>query len=308
MKMRWLILTLALALSNGCALRSHPTATVSTPVEVTEAPVALPNAEGSFKFAVIGDWGTGGRDQYAVAAQMAKLHETFKFDTVITVGDNLYGSQKPKDYEKKFEIPYKPLLDAGVKFYATLGNHDSREQTKYELFNMGGEFYYSFRPPDQSVRFFMLDSNYPSPEQLEWLTKELKSSDSKWKFAAFHHPLYSSGRFHGSDLKLREIWEELFVQNNVSVVFAGHDHFYERVKPQRGIVHFVVGSCGKLRAGNINKRSGLTAKGFDRGFAFLVAEIVDDTMYFNTIGSEGTLIDSGIIQPRVPIAQIGMPK
>jgi hypothetical protein len=165
---------------------------------------------------------------------------------------------------------------------------------------MGGELYYTFQHPDQrSVRFFMLDSNYPSPEQLDWLDKELKGSDSNWKIAAFHHPLYSSGRFHGSDLKLREIWEELFVQNNVSVVFAGHDHFYERIKPQRGIVHFVVGSCGKLRAGNIDKRSGLTAKGFDRGYAFLAVEIVGDTMYFNAISSEGIIIDSGLIERRV---------
>src|ERR1700752_3444402 len=136
MKLRWLVLALISALSYGGALCTLPSSTVSTPAEVTEASIALPNTEGSFKFAVIGDWGTGGRDQYAVAAQMAKLHETFKFETVITVGDNLYGSQKPKDYEKKFEIPYKPLLDSGVKFYATLGNHDSREQTKYELFNI----------------------------------------------------------------------------------------------------------------------------------------------------------------------------
>jgi hypothetical protein len=104
---------------------------------VDEAPVALPNAEGSLKFVVLGDFGTGGRSQYDLAATMARFHDKFKFDTVITVGDNLYGSQRPKDYATKFEIPYKPLLDAGVKFYASHGNHDSREQQNY-LFNMGG--------------------------------------------------------------------------------------------------------------------------------------------------------------------------
>ena len=78
---------------------------------------------------------------------MAKTHATFPFELVITVGDNLYGSERPQDFQKKFEIPYKPLLDASVKFYASLGNHDSREQRFYKLFNMDGKLYYSFKAP-----------------------------------------------------------------------------------------------------------------------------------------------------------------
>ncbi|RPH63426.1 MAG: metallophosphoesterase [Acidobacteria bacterium] len=298
MKKYWLILTLAVALSMGCSASSGVPG-ASTPATVDETPIALPNAEGSLKFVVLGDFGTGGRSQYDLAATMARFHDKFKFDTVITVGDNIYGSQRPKDYVTKFETPYKPLLDAGVKFYASLGNHDSREQQNYALFNMGGKLYYTFKPPNQAVRFFMLDSNYPSPEQLTWLEQELKNSGSDWKIAAFHHPLYSSGEFHGSDLKLREALEGLFVQNNVSVVFSGHDHFYERIKPQRGIVYFIVGSGGKLRAGNIIKTSTLTANGFDTGNAFLAVEIADDTMYFNAITTDGSVVDSGIIERRV---------
>ncbi|HEX2460771.1 MAG TPA: hypothetical protein VHJ58_11545 [Vicinamibacterales bacterium] len=45
----------------------------------------------------------------------------------------------------------------------------------------------------------------------------------------------------------------LFLKYNVSVVLTGHDHFYERVKPQKGIAYFVVGSGGQLRAGNIDR-------------------------------------------------------
>lgn len=302
MKKHWRILTLAVALSIGCNANSGvPIA--STPVSVNDAPVALPNAEGSLKFVVLGDFGTGGRPQYDLAATMARFHDKFRFDTVITVGDNLYGSQRPQDYTTKFETPYKPLLDAGVKFYASLGNHDSREQQNYALFNMGGKLYYTFKPPNQPVRFFMLDSNYPSPEQIAWLENELKGSASDWKIAAFHHPLYSSGGRHGSDIKLREIMEELFVQNNVSVVFSGHDHFYERIKPQRGIIYFIVGSGGKLRAGNIDKRSMLTAKGFDTSNAFLAVEIAGDTMHFNAISTDGTVVDSGIIERRVLVSK-----
>ena len=300
--MRWLILTLAVALSIGCNVRNGGSS-AGTPATVEEVWTALPNAEGSLKFVVLGDWGTGGRSQYNLAAEMARFRDKFKFDTVITVGDNLYGQQRPQDYITKFETPYKPLLDAGVKFYASLGNHDSREQQNYALFNMGGQLYYTFKPPNQAVRFFMLDSNYPSPEQLTWLEKELKNSGSDWKIAAFHHPLYSSGKFHGSDLKLREALEGLFVQNNVSVVFSGHDHFYERIKPQRGIVYFIVGSGGKLRAGNIDKSSLLTARGFDTGNAFLAVEIADDKMYFNAITTDGSVVDSGVIERRILVSK-----
>ena len=259
---------------------------------VAEAPVALPNRTGSFKFAVLGDFGTGDRPQYELAAQMAKVHQSFKYELVVLVGDNLYGAERPQDFKKKFEDPYKPLLDAGVKFYASLGNHDAREQRFYKPFNMDGKLYYTFSPKAE-IRFFALESTYPVPEQIQWLEKELKASGSNWKIVFFHHPLYSSGDRHGSDLRLREVLEPLFLQNNVSLVLTGHDHFYERVKPQKGIPYFVVGSGGQLRAGNIDRSTGITAKGFDTDLAFMAAEIAGDEMFFNTISRAGQTIDSG---------------
>lgn len=264
-----------------------------------ELPVPLPNKDGSFKFGVLGDFGTGDRSQYQLADEMAKLHGRFKYELVVLVGDNLYGSERPQDFKAKFELPYKPLLDAGVKFYASLGNHDSRQQRFYKLFNMEGKFYYTFNPkPD--VRFFALDSTYLEPEQVEWLEKDLKASISDWKIVFFHHPLYSSGDRHGSDLRLREVLEPLFVKYNVSVVLNGHDHFYERVKPQKEIAYFVVGSGGKLRAGNIDRRTGLTAKGFDTDLAFMTAEITGDQMYFHVISRLGQTVDSGVLTRRKP--------
>lgn len=262
-----------------------------------EATVPLPNRDGSFKFAVLGDFGTGDRAQYQMAEQMFVVYKKFKYDFVMLVGDNLYGSQRPQDFRNKFEVPYKPLLDAGVKFYASLGNHDAREQRYYKPFNMEGQLYYTFNPrPD--IRLFALESTYPVPEQFQWLEKELKASGSDWKIAFFHHPLYSSGDRHGSDIRLREVLEPLFLKYNVSVVLTGHDHFYERVKPQKGITYFVVGSGGQLRAGNIDRQSGLTAKGFDTDLSFMAAEIVGDQMYFNAVSRTGQIVDSGAITRR----------
>jgi hypothetical protein len=289
-----------LVLTSGGSLDTGTSAVVTAAEaqeSANEPAVPLPNKDGSFKFAVLGDFGTGGRTQYQLADQMVKLHERFKYELVILVGDNLYGAERPQDFKRKFEMPYKPLLDDGVKFYASLGNHDSREQRYYKLFNMEGKLYYTFKPkPD--IRFFAFESTYPVPEQIHWLQTELEASDSHWKIVFFHHPLYSSGDRHGSDLKLREVLEPLFVKYNVSVVLNGHDHFYERVKPQKGIAYFVVGAGGKLRKGNIDPQSGITEKGFDSDLAFMAAEIIDDQMYFNVISRRGQTVDSGVFTRR----------
>ena len=276
--------------------------TPKTSEKTSDKTVALPNLKRSLKFIVLGDFGDASKLEYDLAAQMAKYYEKFRVNLVVTVGDNLYGAERPQDFKQKFEEPYKPLLDGGVKFYASLGNHDSRTQRYYKPFNMNGELYYTLKAPEEDVRFFMLDSTYPVPEQIEWLEGELKGAGERWRIAVFHHPIYSSGGRHGSDLKLRQTLEPLFIKYNVSVAFTGHDHVYERVKPQHGIVHFVAGSGGRLAPGDIKEGTGITAKGFDSDTVFLAVEISGDTMYFNAISREGRVIDSGRIEVRKPTA------
>jgi 3',5'-cyclic AMP phosphodiesterase CpdA len=182
-----------------------------------------------------------------------------------------------------------------VPFYASLGNHDDPNQRFYQPFNMNGERYYTFKKDklgNPGVRFFALDSNYMQKEQLAWLERELKASDSPWKIAFFHHPLYSSGARHGSEMDLRLQLEPLFLKYNMSVVFAGHEHFYERLKPQQGIYYFTEGGSAKLRVGNITKTA-MTAVGFDTDYTFMLIEITGDTMHFQTLTRAGKVIDSG---------------
>jgi 3',5'-cyclic AMP phosphodiesterase CpdA len=269
------------------ALVATTAAQQRTPVKLT-----VPNAKESLHFAVFGDSGTGGTAQYQLASVMEHYYKTFRFEFALMLGDNIYGRERPKDYEEKFEIPYKPLLNAGVKFYAVLGNHDEPNQRFYKYFNMNGQRYYTFKPRE-GVRFFALDSNYMDPEQLKWLEKELSSSGSDWKIAFFHHPLYSSGK-HGSHGSLRAVLEPLFLKYGVNVVFAGHEHFYERVKPQKGIHHFVSGAAAKLRESDI-RRTPLTAKGFDRDLSFMLIELSGDQMQYQVISRLGETVDSGVV-------------
>jgi len=256
--------------------------------------VTLPGKSGSVRFAAIGDMGTGQLAQYEVAERMLQLHQKFPFTFVMMLGDNIYGGKSPVDFQKKFEIPYKPLLDAGVQFYAALGNHDDTNERFYKFFNMNGQQYYSFKKGN--VHFFALDSNYLDPKQLAWLEKELANAGSTdWKICYFHHPLYSSGSFHGSSTELRMVLEPLFLKYGVQVVFAGHDHVYERVKPQKGIYYFTEGASGELRSGDLKKTES-TSTGYDKDRSLLSAEISGDDLYFQAVSRTGVTVDSGTIR------------
>ena len=268
-------------------------ATLPLPIAAQE--LRLPNKPGSVKFAVIGDTGTGDKTQLAVGNELGSWRTRFPYEFVVMMGDNLYGGEKAKDFDKKFTIPYKSILDAGVKFYAALGNHDDAAlQRNYKPFNMNGERFYSFKPQN-GVRFFALDSNYVDKAQLDWLDKQLVASGSEWKIMFFHHPLYSSGETHGSAELQRGLLEPVFLKYGVNVVLTGHEHFYERIKPQKGIAYFIVGSSAKLRRGDLAK-SDLTAYGNDTDNAFILMEIVGDELFFQTINQQGKTLDAGSIK------------
>jgi predicted phosphodiesterase len=269
----------------------------------------VPLKSGSVRFAVIGDMGTGDVPQYDVAKQMVEFRQKFEFSFVIMLGDNIYGGKSPAEMKRKFETPYKPLLDAGVQFYASLGNHDDTNQRFYKLFNMNEQQYYTFKKGN--VRFFALDSNYMDPKQLTWVEKELGNSGKDWKLPFFHHPLYSSASFHGPSVELRKILEPLFQKYGVEAVFAGHEHVYERTRPQKGIVYFIEGASGQLRRGDL-RSSVITAAGYDQDCSFMIVEISGDDLYFQTISRSGKTVDSGTIHrgaeaPPSPAASLPAP-
>ncbi len=245
------------------------------------------------RFAVMGDSGTGDAAQYDVANVMATTRARTPFQFVLMLGDNLYGGWSSSAIVKKFEQPYKPLLDAGVQFYASLGNHDDAREKFYPAFHMNGERYYKVSRGD--VDFFALDSNYMDRTQLVWIDQALHESSARWKVAFFHHPLYSSASRHGSEKDLRVLLEPLLIRHGVQVVFSGHDHVYERVTSQQGITYFVCGSSGQLRRGDLDKRSSVTAAGFDQDRTFMVVEMNDDTMQFQAVSRSGRVIDAGEI-------------
>jgi len=263
-------------------------------VQTTAPSLTLPVREGSVKFMAVGDTGRGNREQNELAQVMFQYRRLFPFDFVLLMGDNIYYQESAEDMKTKFENVYRPLLDGGVKFYASLGNHDESNQRFYAPFNMNGEEYY--RIEKGGVSFYALNSTYMDKRQLTWFENELAKDTAKWKIAFFHHPPYSSGKRHGSEDEIRVFLEPLFIKYSVDVVFTGHEHFYERIKPQKGIYYFVTGAGGEVRKNNIKKNSPLTEKGFDADLSFMLIEIAGDEMYFQVISRTGATVDSGMIK------------
>jgi predicted phosphodiesterase len=252
------------------------------------------------RFAVIGDWGTGDRDGVGTARQMLAAHQRAPFDFVIAAGDNIYPNGSGRYFSKNFEQPFADLLKDQIKFYAVLGNHDvdagRQDQCQYPLFNMGGQNYYKFSRSNGMVEFFMIDSTDPDRTHMTWLENSLRDSRAKWKIAVFHHPIYSSGKKHGSSVGLRKQLEPMFTRYGVNVVFSGHDHIYERTVPQQGIQYFVTGAGGKTRRGDVDLGSSIRAASFDEDNHFMVIEVDDSQVSFQAISEAGAIVDSGLIK------------
>jgi len=251
-------------------------------------------------FAVMGDTGSGDAAQRAVAQQMVKQRQLKPFEFVIMLGDNIYEKGEKEKIVSHFEEPYKELLADGVKFYASLGNHDIIKglefQTNYKNFNMGGRRYYNFGKGNGLLDFFALDTNKLDDAQLGWLDQSLKDSTARWKIAFCHHSIYSSARMHRPYVKLREQLEPLYVKYGVNAVFAGHSHCYERVKPQKGVHYFTEGASGEIKKKTLDRKSPLMAFGEDSVNSFLIVQVTENTMTVEAIAADGKLIDSYTIK------------
>lgn len=280
------------------------------------------------RFGVIGDSGTGKQPQKDVAAQMWNLHQKHPWQFVLMLGDNIYEKGDPADFGSKFKDVYADFMRSGVKFHATLGNHDRRDsskgmtQVKDPAFGyVGGQDEYQF-PAGPMVngktlaRFICLNSEAwrkesrdgkAPPGRLTQLQGWLRESDQyHWNFVFFHNPMqsfvvsnplgfigYLIGRWgHGSDKDLRRMLADE-LKGKVDVVLSGHDHFYQKIRPQEGIHYFVSGGAAKIRKGA--RRNHPQVEYADEVLHFMDFELEETRLKYGAITDRGVVLHSGVI-------------
>ncbi|MBI3297268.1 MAG: metallophosphoesterase [Elusimicrobia bacterium] len=268
----------------------------------------LPPVGKPLRFAVFGDSGRGGKKQ----RQVAKAVERWAPDLVLLAGDIVYPAGADADYDGGFFSPYARLLPK-LPFFPAPGNHDygnSREASAGRKRWSEGYArvfrrwpYYSFDAGNAHVA--VVDSNRegfgilaaPSladgSTQRDWLERDLKASKARWKFVILHVPPYSSGE-HGSSVALQRLLGPVFERHKVDVVFAGHDHHYERTHPVAGTVYFVVGTGGASLY-TVDPREPWSAKTVvDHGF--LGVTLDGGSAQFEFYDAAGILRDSARLQ------------
>ncbi|MGH2806546.1 MAG: metallophosphoesterase family protein [Actinomycetota bacterium] len=220
-----------------------PTSTTAVPTPTLPTPTPTGPPPALMRFAVLGDFGAGTSDQYDLARRMCRWRRHHPFKRVFTTGDNVYDFGHPSQFQTKFFDPYACLLDRGVRFHASLGNHDyltdrGRPEIREPAFGMKGRRYVIRLG---GVRFVIADSN---EMDRAWLRRETRAEPGDlWTIVIFHHPVYSTGE-HGSTPGYAPDLPRLFRRRGVDLVLNGHDHLLHVSRSLRRIRYVVTGGGG----------------------------------------------------------------
>lgn len=274
-----------------CYAVADATGALSSRIGFRTAPAA--DSTAPIRILALGDSGSEGSDQLALAEQMA----TVPYELMLNTGDVAYSSGTFQQIEDYVFGVYKDLM-RHVPMVPVAGNHD------YETDN-GAPFRKVFALPGDSderwysydwgrVHFATLDTEQDYAVQAEWLERDLAASKAPWKLVYLHRPLYSSGS-HGSDLKLRAAIEPILERHGVQLLLAGHDHHYERTTPQKGVVHVVTGGGGRgTRETGVSSFSARS----EAVIHFVYLDVGTDELVLHAIDGTGAEFDSVVI-PRV---------
>jgi len=200
-----------------------------------------PPAQQPFRFAVYGDSRTD-KERHSAVVQAIFGNSP---DIVLHTGDLVSYGDTYSFWEEYF-TPAAPLIRT-TPVFPVLGNHDGYSYY-YDLFALpGNEQWYAFTYG--CARFIGIDTNVDfsnGSAQYSWLVNELQSREyaaSQWQFVCLHHPPYTSASAHPGDTEVQTWLVPLFEQYGVDVVFAGHNHNYER-SFKSGVYHIVTGGGG----------------------------------------------------------------
>ncbi len=262
---------------------------MTEPTHFRTAPA--PDTNALVRFAVFGDSGTGDDHQRAVRDQLRSV----PLDLMLHTGDVAYHSGTLEQIERNYFDVYAELIGS-VPMFPVAGNHDYETDDAApfrEVFDLpdggspsGGERWYSFDWGD--VHFVALDTQQIYEEQITWLDRDLAQNQRSWVVVYMHRPPFSSGK-HGGSAAVLESFVPLFERHHVPLVFAGHEHDYERTIPIAGVTYVVTGGGGRYLRGVGS--SWFTAHS-QSVFHFVYVEVERGELHVHAIDSQGVEIDS----------------
>jgi predicted phosphohydrolase len=246
------------------------------------------------RFIAFGDSGTGSSDQIADYTQM----KTVPFDLMLHTGDVGYGSGTATELQQYFFDMYADTLEDVPAFPAS-GNHeyDSADAAPFrEAFDLppnggegGVERWYSFDWGD--AHFVALDTERTGAVEAKWLEADLAANKRPWTIVYAHKPPFSSGE-HGNDSSFQTYFKPILEKYHVQLVLNGHDHDYERTKPQNGVTYVVTGGGG---GGTRPVGSSSFTAFSDAVIHFVYVTIQGDSLTLHAIDGTGKEFDSVVI-------------
>lgn len=247
-----------------------------------------PGSGAPVRFVAFGDSGSGGDDQLSVLSQI----ETVPFDLILHTGDVAYDGGSLTELEIYVFDIYASLFRS-FPFFPASGNHDyeSNDGAPFRsVFALpGNERWYSFDWGD--VHFVALDTERMGKEQVDWLDADLAATRKPWKVVYGHRPPFSSGH-HGSDRVLRRWFVPILEKHRVDLVLSGHDHDYERIKPQGGVNYVVTGGGGR---GTYDVGTSSFTAFSESVLNFVYVTIGADTLVLHAIDGSGKEFDQLVI-------------
>lgn len=241
----------------------------------------------TLRMAIAGDTGDSGSHLDAVANAIDALGAEDPYDALLLLGDTVYPDGDPRRLPETVFGPFGTTLGRGASLYAILGNHDvlgGFGEAQMAALGQPGRWW-SVHLGD--IHLVGLDSNdLDNPDQLEFLDETLRTSESRWKIVALHHPPYSAG-YQGSNQQARDLIVPIVTRHHVQLVLSGHDHDYQRSNPIDGVVYVVSG------AGSGSRRTGeewFTAVSWAE-MHFLDLAVVGDRLVVRAIDRDGKVFD-----------------
>lgn len=296
-----IILATDIVVDNEYIRKIYISPMVEAPRNVIPPPESAEHPNG-LCFALLGDMRDRPERVQALARQLAEFRKKDELRAIFLLGDNLKGyANYRKKLAEDFTTPMQPVLSLGVPVFAVLGNHDimyRKQEMNEPVFHMAGFNYYKVTFGNDDVTFFNLDSEtltslFGDQDQLNWLGTSLENCQSRWKIVLLHRPVVASKVAHGPDKTLKRLLMPIF-SGKVDVVFGGHNHFYERMKPVDGTTHITVGGSGMLEHVEFpfDKES---VVGYSKDVIFLWFKISGDVLDYKVFNSTGEAIDEGAI-------------